>query len=92
MDRILGFRLDAAPQKVCLESKVGRIKKDIINSAVTAFHRSLSKYLIAQDSDTPGTPTLTKHNRTLARLGNLLYLQTTSTIKVNWFFSVPCIE
>ena len=90
MDRILGFRLDAAPQKVCLESKVDRIKKDLINSAVTAFHRSLSEYLTAQD--TPGTPTLTKHNRALARLGNLLYLQPPSTIKVNWVFSVPCIE
>ena len=42
-------------------------------SDLTALHRSLSKYLTAQD--TRGTPTLTKHNRTLAMLGNLLYLR-----------------
>ena len=56
----------------------------------TALHRIFSKYMTAQD--TRGTPTLTKHNITLARLGNLLYLQPRSTIKVNGFFSVPCIE
>ena len=48
---------------------------------VTALHRSLSKYLTAQD--TCDTPTLTKHNKILARLDNLLYLQPQSTIKVN---------
>ena len=56
---------------------------------LTALHQSLSKYLTAQD--TRGTPTITKHNRTLARLGNLLYIQPRSTIKVNRAFSVPCI-
>ena len=57
---------------------------------VTALNQGLSKYLTAQD--TCGTPTLTKHNRTLARLGNLLSLQPRSTIKVNCIFSVPTIE
>ena len=52
---------------------------------VTALNRSLSKYPIAQD--TRGKPTITKHNRTFARLINLLYLQPWSTIKVNRFFS-----
>ena len=53
-------------------------------SGFTALHRSLSKYLTA--TDTRGSPTLTKHNRTLARLGNLLYLQPRSTIEVNRVF------
>ena len=39
--------------------------------------------------DTRGTPTLTKQIRTLARLGNLLYLPPRSTIKVNRFFFRP---
>ena len=52
----------------------------------TALHRSLSKYLTAQD--TCGTPTLTKNNRILARLGNLLYLQSWYMIKVNSFQSI----
>ena len=54
----------------------------------TALHRSLSKYLTAQD--TCDTQTLTKYNRTLARLCNLLYLKPQSTI--NRLYSVPCIE
>ena len=57
----------------------------------TALHQGLSKYLTAQD--TLGIPTLTKHNRTLARLGYLLSLQARSTLKINWFFfSVSSIE
>ena len=44
-----------------------------------ALHQRLSIYLNAQD--TCGTPTLNKHNRTLDRLGNLLYLQPQATIK-----------
>ena len=48
------------------------------------------KYLTAQD--TCGTPTQTKHKKTLARLGNLQYLQPRYTIKVNSVFSVSCIE
>ena len=39
----------------------------------TDVHRSLSKYLTAQD--TRGTPILTNHSRTLTRLGKILYLQ-----------------
>ena len=54
---------------------------------LTTLHRSLFKYLTAQD--TCGTPTLTKNNRTLARLGNLLCLQPRSTIKVSGFFFCP---
>ena len=50
----------------------------------TALHRSLSKYLTAQD--TRGTPTLTKRKRILARFGNLLYLQPRFIINVNCFF------
>ena len=57
---------------------------------LTALHRGLAKYLTAQD--TRGTPTPTKHNRALVRLGNLLSLQPGSTIKVKRFFSVPSIE
>ena len=53
----------------------------------TALHRGLSKYLTAQD--TRDTPTITKHNRTLVRLGNLLSLQPRSTIKLYWVFFCP---
>ena len=53
----------------------------------TALHRGLSKYLTAQD--THGTPTLTKHNRSLARLGYLLSLKPWSTIKVYWVYFRP---
>ena len=53
-------------------------------SHVAALNRRLFKYLTAQY--TCGTPTLTKQNRTLARLGSLLYLQPLNTIKVNGFF------
>ena len=51
-----------------------------ISEMLRALNRSLSKYLTAQD--TRGTPTLTKENRTLARLGSLLFLRPRSTIKV----------
>ena len=57
---------------------------------LTALHRSLSKYLTAKD--TCGTSTPTKHNRSLARLYNLLYLKPGSTQNVNRIFSVLCIE
>ena len=50
----------------------------------TALNQSLSKCLTAQD--TRGILTLTEHNRTLARLGYLLYLQRRSSIKVKGFF------
>ena len=55
----------------------------------TALHWSLFKCLTAQD--TCGTATLTKHNRTLARYRNLLYLQPRSTIKkyIGFFFFKP---
>ena len=53
----------------------------------TALHRGLSKYLTAQD--TRGTPTLTKQNRTPARIGNLLSLQPGSTLKVERVFFCP---
>ena len=49
----------------------------------TAFHQGLSKYLTAQE--TRGTPTLTKHKPTLARLGNLLSLKKWSTKIVSFF-------
>ena len=55
----------------------------------TALHQGLSKYLTAQD--TRGTPTLTKHNRTLSRLGNLLPLQPRSTTNVNWVFFLSLV-
>ena len=54
------------------------------NTPFTDVHRRLSKYLTAQD--TRGTPILTNHNRTLTRLGNILYLKSWSTIKVKRFF------
>ena len=56
---------------------------------VTALYHSFSKYLTSQD--TRGPPTLTKRNRTLARLGNLLYLQSRSTIKLNMFFFLSVV-
>ena len=49
----------------------------------TALHRSLSKYMTAQY--THGTPTLTKHRRTPAWLGNLLYLQPHNKSKLGFF-------
>ena len=49
----------------------------------------LSKYLTAQD--TRDTSTITKYNRTLVRLGNLLPLEPRSTIKLIGFL-VPSIE
>ena len=52
----------------------GHIKvREAFKSQDTALHQGLSKHLTAQD--TCGTPTLTKHNITLTRLGNLLFLQ-----------------
>ena len=50
----------------------------------------LVKYLIGQDTHV--TSTITKHNITLVRLGNLLSLQPRSTIQVNIDFSVPSNE
>ena len=44
-----------------------------------------SKYLNAQD--TRDTPNITKYNRTLVKLGNLLPLEPRSTIKLIGFFS-----
>ena len=56
----------------------------------TVLHQSLSKYLTAQD--TRGTPTLTKHNRNLARLRDLLSLPPQSTtIKVNRVFFLSLV-
>ena len=60
------------------------VLKSSLAKASTALHRSMIKYLTVQD--TRGTTTLTKHNRTLVRLGNLLYFQPPSTIKVNLIF------
>ena len=40
-------------------------------SPVTALHQGLSKYLTAQDTHVSPTPN--EHNKTLSRLGNLLY-------------------
>ena len=57
-----------------------------LHSQTSTLHQSLSKYLTTQD--TCGTPTPTKHNRTLARLGNLP-LQPRSTIKLNSVFFCP---
>ena len=47
---------------------------------LTALHQGFSKYLSAQDTHV--TPTLTKYNITLARLGKLLSLKPRSTIKI----------
>ena len=72
---------------------LSRIKPTIVfelNIMFTALHQNLFKYLTAQD--TCGTPTLIKHNRTLARLGDLLYLQPQSTITISMFSSVPYFE
>ena len=71
-------------------SNTSQLIPGTISPVSTAVHRGLSKYLTAQD--TCDTPTITKHNRTLVRLGNLLSLKPRSTIKVNRVFSVPSIE
>ena len=52
----------------------------------TALHQGLSKYLTAQD--TSCTPTLTKNNSTLSRLGYLLSLQPRFKIRLNFFLSL----
>jgi hypothetical protein len=49
-------------------------------------HSSSSKLVQTPDCPRHSWHTLTKHNRTLARLGNLLYNQPLFTIKVNRFF------
>ena len=54
----------------------------------TALHLGLSKYLTAQD--TLSTPTLTKYDRTVSRLANLLSLQPRLAIKKK--LSVPSNE
>ena len=46
---------------------------------ITALHQGLFKYLTAEDIC--DTPTITKHDRSLFRLGNLLLLQPRSMIK-----------
>ena len=51
------------------------------------IHQVLSKYMTAQDTHV--TPTLTKHNRTLARIGNLVSLHLGSKIPENRVFSCP---
>ena len=61
-----------------------------IEQKSTALPWVLSKYLTAQDTHV--TPTLTKHNRILVRLGNLLSLQPYSTIQLKDLFSVPSIK
>ena len=40
--------------------------------------------------DTHGTSTVTKHNKTLSRLGYLLSLQPRSTVKINW--TLICLQ
>ena len=54
---------------------------------VTALHRGLPKYLTAQDTHV--TPTLAKHDRTLARLGDLLPPTAVHNTS-KYDFSVPC--
>ena len=71
-------------QEFCHGDFHSHMAREYCHTSSTALHQSLSKYLTAQD--TRGTPTLTEHNRALARLGNLLYVQPRSTIKVNCFF------
>ena len=56
----------------------------------TAVHQGLSKYLTAQDAHI--SPTLSNHSRTLSCHGNLLSLQSQSTIQEYKTFSVPSIE
>ena len=56
----------------------------------TALHQGLSKFLTAQD--THSTPTITKHSRTLARIGNLVSLHPGSRIQENRAFPVPSIK
>ena len=62
----------------------------IVHISHKALQQGLVKYLI--DQDTHVTQTLTKHNKALARLGDLLSLQRWSAIQVNTGFSVPSIE
>ena len=57
---------------------------------VTALHQGSSKYLTAQD--TQSTPTLTKHDKTHGRFGELVSLQPQSKIQINRNFSVSSIE
>ena len=56
----------------------------------TAVHQGLSKYLTAQDTHI--SPTSTNHSRTLSSYGNLLSLQSQSTIQEHKTFSVPSLE
>ena len=56
----------------------------------TAVHQGLSKYLNAQE--TPISPNSTKHSRTLSSHGNLLSIQSQSTIEVYKAFFMPSIE
>ena len=79
------FTFEVTFKRLFASTSQSLMSKIFRNSECTALHQSLSKYLTAQD--TRGTPTQTKHNRTLARLGNLLYLQSWYTLKMNRFFS-----
>ena len=56
----------------------------------TAVHQGLSKYLTAQDTHI--ILTSTNHSRTLSSHGNILSLQSQSTIQEYKTFSVPSIE
>ena len=56
----------------------------------TALHQGLSKYATAKD--TYVTPTLTEHNKTLARLGTLLSLQPRSKTQGKMAVSVSSVE
>ena len=57
---------------------------------ITAVHQNVSKYLTAQDTHI--SPTLTKNSRTLLRHGNLLSLQSQSTIQEYKAFSDSSTE
>ena len=60
------------------------------NLLTTAVHQGLSKYLTAQDTHI--SPTSTNQRRTLSSHGNLLSLQSQSTIQEYKTYSVPSIQ
>ena len=59
-------------------------------SKITAVHQGVSKYLTAQDTHI--SPTSTNRSSTLSSHGNLLSLQSKSTIQEYKTVSVPSIE
>ena len=87
------LRLTASGQKLSKLNETHRLEEvpmKILQAQVTAVHQGLSKYLTAQDTHI--SPTSTNHSRTLSSNGNLLSLQSQSTIQEYKTFSVPSIE